>query len=154
MRYAFPEFRLAELYLNFIEADFEYKKQLSGEAEAYWNQIRKRAGIPTLAESWSIVGGKPVGDQLREAIHKERSIELSMETKRFFDLRRWKKAHIELTKTQYAWNVYGKTKDEFYQRVQMDESGKRGFTSPRNYLHPIHIQDINTNKNLTQNPGW
>lgn len=154
VRYAFPEFRLAELYLNFIEADFEYKKQLSGEAEAYWNQIRKRAGIPTLAESWSIVGGKPVGDQLREAIHKERSIELSMETKRFFDLRRWKKAHIELTKTQYAWNVYGKTKDEFYQRVQMDESGKRGFTSPRNYLHPIHIQDINTNKNLTQNPGW
>lgn len=154
VRYAFPEIRLAELYLAYAEADYEYDQSLSSQGKAYLDLIRKRAGIPSLDEAWALVGGLPTGTQLRDIIRQERNIELAMENKRFFDLRRWKTAHIELNKPVYAWNVYGTTKDQFYKRVIMDESGKRGFTSPRNYLHPIHIQDINTNNKITQNPGW
>lgn len=154
VRYAFPELRLAELYLAYAEADFELDGQLSNEGMEYLNKIRTRAGIPTVQDSWALVGGVPNGEKMRELIRRERLIETAMETKRYFDLRRWKIAHIELNKPEYAWNVYGTTKSTFYQRVVMDESGKRGFTSPRNYLLPIHIQDVNTNKNLVQNPGW
>lgn len=154
VRYAFPEIRLAELYLAYAEADFELDGQLSSEGIEYLNRIRTRSGIPTVQDSWGLVGGVPTGDKMRDLIRRERTIEFAMENKRYFDLRRWKVAHIELNKTEYAWNVYGTTKNAFYQRVVMDESGKRGFTSPRNYLMPIHIQDINTNTSLVQNPGW
>ena len=154
VRYPYPEIRLAELYLNYVEADFEKNGSLNTKSFGYINAIRKRSGIPNLQDSWAIVGGVPNGDALRQIIHLERAIEFAVENKRFFDLRRWKMAHIELNKPQYAWNIEARTKEEFYKRVPLIESGKRSFTSPRNYLHPIHIQDVNVNQNLVQNPGW
>jgi len=154
IKYPYPELRLAELYLNYVEADAEFDGTLSGEGLKYLNEIRKRSGIPSFEQSWQKVGGMPQGTQLRDVIRQERSIEFMLENKRFFDLRRWKTAHIELNKQQNAWNIYGTTKQDFYKVVKMDESGQRKFTSPKSYLLPIHIQDINMNENLVQNPGW
>ncbi len=154
IKYPFPELRLAELYLNYIEADVEFDGTLSSEGLKYLNDIRKRSGIPSFEQSWQIVGGMPQGTQLRDAIRQERSIEFMLENKRFFDLRRWKIAHVELNKQQNAWNIYGTTKQDFYKVVKMDESGQRKFSSPKSYFLPIHIQDINMNENLVQNPGW
>lgn len=154
VRYPFPEVRLAELYLNYVEADFEAHGTLSTQGLEYINAIRKRSGIPALEDSWALVGGVPTGNALRDVIHRERAIEFAEENKRFFDLRRWKTAHVELNKPQNAWNIQGRTKEDFYRLIPLRESGKRNFTSPRNYLHPIPLEEININVNLVQNPKW
>ena len=152
-RYPFPILRLAELYLSYAEADLEEDGVLSAKGVNYLDKIRERAGLPTLAVSCSKVGGLPTGDAMRTLIHRERSIEMLMESRRYFDLRRWKTAHIELNKPQKAWNIAGTNSTDFYKIVSLNESGTRSFER-KNYLHPIHIEDININPNLVQNPYW
>ncbi len=68
--------RLGELYLIQAEAALELNQ--FGEAENALNIVRKRAGLAPVSGL-----GK---DQLREAIWKERRVELAMEHDRFFDL--------------------------------------------------------------------
>jgi hypothetical protein len=152
--YPTPILRLAEMYLNYAEADFEYNGNLSNEGLGYLNQIRQRAGLPTLQDSWSIVGGLPTsGQSLREIIHTEREIEMLMETRRYYDLRRWKTAEIELNKQINSWTIRSKTTAGFYTVGPMYELGIRTFY-PKNYLLPIPLNDMNVNTNLVQNPGW
>ncbi|MGV3585598.1 MAG: RagB/SusD family nutrient uptake outer membrane protein [Adhaeribacter sp.] len=67
-----PVYRYAEVLLFLAEALNEQGK--AGEAATYLNQVRKRAGL-----------GEATGD-LREAIYKERRVELAFENKRWFDL--------------------------------------------------------------------
>src|SRR5690606_40550758 len=71
-------FRYAETLLNCAEACIEPGEE--GEARAYVNMIRKRAGLPDITES---------GDALRTRYRNERRIELSLEDHRFYDVRRW-----------------------------------------------------------------
>lgn len=152
-RYPFPALRLAELYLSYAEADYEEDGALDAQGIAYLDEIRSRAGIPKLENSWNIVGGLPSGNNLRTLIQRERSIEMLMEGRRYFDLRRWKTAHIELNKPQKAWNILGSNSADFYRITSLNESGTRSFER-KNYLHPIHIEDVNIDPKLVQNPYW
>ena len=43
------------------------------------------------------------------------------------------------------------TEDGFY---TLRDVGNRSFNSPRDYLHPISINELTINTNLIQNPGW
>lgn len=67
-----PVYRYSEVLLLLAEALNEQSK--SGEAATYLNMVRKRAGL-----------SEATGD-LREAIYKERRVELAFENKRWFDL--------------------------------------------------------------------
>jgi hypothetical protein len=67
-----PVYRYAEVLLLLAEALNEQGK--AGEATPYLNQVRRRAGL-----------GEAQGD-LREAIYRERRVELAFENKRWFDL--------------------------------------------------------------------
>ena len=78
-------FRYAEVLLNFAEAAFELGKE--GEAIIPVNQIRSRAGISSLS---SIT---------RDQIRHERKVELAFEGHRYWDLRRWRTATTELTRS-------------------------------------------------------
>lgn len=73
-----PVYRYSEVLLFLAEALNEQGK--SAEAATFLNQVRKRAGL-----------GDASGD-LREAIMKERRVELAFENKRWFDLVRSGKA--------------------------------------------------------------
>ena len=78
--------RFAEVLLIYAEA----KNELSGpDASIYTalNRIRNRAGMPDIdAAVYN------TQDKLREAIRRERRIELALEGHRYMDIRRWKMA--------------------------------------------------------------
>lgn len=73
-----PVYRYAEVLLLIAEALNEQGK--SGEALGFLNQVRSRAGLAA-----STAAGQA---QVREAIFKERRVELAFENKRWFDIMR------------------------------------------------------------------
>lgn len=73
-----PVYRYAEVLLLLAEALNEQGK--SGEAVGLLNQVRSRAGLAA-----STAAGQA---QVREAIFKERRVELAFENKRWFDIMR------------------------------------------------------------------
>lgn len=156
--YAFPYLRMAELYLDYAEAEFEYTGHLDDYALACLNKVRYRAGLPSFEDSWSKVGGIPTGDDLRQEIHRERSIEFLMEGRRYYDIRRWMTAETEMMRQQKAWTLTGKTQQQFYVVTNMYEDGDldgvRTFASPRDYWLAIPFTDMNKNLQLVQNPGY
>ncbi len=154
MKFAYPYIRLAELYLSYAEADFEYNGKLGGVSLGYLNKVRHRAGLPGFEASWALAGGIPTGEELRQVIRQERSIELLFEGMRYHDLRRWKTAHVEYRKFQKAWNLDASAESEFYKITEMKESGTRNFTAPKSYWLAIPIKEMQNNPNLVQNPGY
>src|SRR5690606_7112421 len=86
-------FRLGEIYLNAAEAAYELG--LEAEALGYINTLRQRAGFP--ANSLAAVD--------RDIIRHERYSELVFESHRWFDLRRWRIAHLYWDGTQANENA-------------------------------------------------
>jgi hypothetical protein len=152
--FVFPNIRLAELYLSLAEADFEYNGSLSGASLGYLNKIRARAGLPNFEQSWAIVGGIPTGDQLRQVVYQERTIELMMEGRRYSDVRRWGIAKQEMGKPWKAWNIKGKTQADFYKITPMVETGVRVYEHPKTTWLAIPIEELNKNPSMVQNPGY
>lgn len=146
-------FRLGEQYLNYAEALNEAQGPVS-DVYKYVNLIRDRAGLPGLPPGLS-------KDEMRDAIHHERRIELAFETHRYFDTRRWMTAQSIDDKNIYGLDVngvastdplvsYDITSDAFYKRTVVE---KRVF-DPKDYYWPIPQQEIEKNPKLVQNPGW
>lgn len=139
-------FRLAEIYLNYAEALNEAQGPV-GDVYTYINKVRTRSGMP----------GLPAGlskEEMRERIQHERRIELSFETHRYFDTRRWKIAAQTDNKMFYTMNVGAGTNlqdNAFYTRIPFK---KRIFEAPKHYLWPIPQQEIDKSRALVQNPGW
>ncbi len=150
----FPYIRLAELYLSYAEADFEYNGTLSSQSLVYIDKVRNRSGLPDFEDSWAMVGGIPTGDDLRKILHQERSIEFLSEGRRYFDLRRWKEAYDEMNGTMKSWNLDGKTQDAFYTISTMGENGTRVFEQPKTNWLAIPLDEMDVNYNLVQNPGY
>lgn len=138
--------RLAEIYLSYAECINEAEP---GNADAlkYLNLIRERAGIPQYGSAGLPA---PVGQaEMREAIRKERRVELAFENNRFFDVRRWKIAEQTENGPIYGLNI---TSDmpEFLDVVPFET---RVFNR-RHYFFPIPSNDVNNDRELVQNPGW
>jgi hypothetical protein len=154
-KYAYPYLRVAELYLSYAEADFEYNGSLSEQSLIYLNKVRKRAGLPNFEDSWALVGGIPSDEQtLRNVIRQERTIEFMMEGRRFHDIRRWKIAEEEMTRPWYAWDQSKSDQKGFYTVVPMYESPQRTFITPKTYWLAIPNDQLLANPNLVQNPGY
>lgn len=146
--------RLAEIYLNYVEALNEYDPG-NADIKKYLNRIRYRAGIKGYTST-------ELGDQnkVRELIRHERRIELCFEMHRYFDSRRWKEAEFT-TKDfwgnckgqggdQYGMNMGAKTPVEFFKRTLIEKR----FFSKRSYLWPIPTAELTKNPKLDQNPDW
>lgn len=154
----YPIFRLAEMYLIAAEALNEYKDAPDAEVYKYLNVIRRRAGIPDVEEAWknakdpSRVKNKA---GMRSIVRQEWNIEFAFEGFRFWNVRRWKIANIELNEKVYGWNVVGGDINSFYNNGKgpvIVYSGNR-FTAPRDYFYPIRSEEVQTS-GLVQNPGW
>ena len=120
--------RYADVVLMYAEAANEMGN--SAEASAKLEMVRARAR----GENSSILPRVTTADQalLRDAIRKERRIELAMEHDRFFDLVRWGIAAATL-----------------------QAAGKPNFNAARDQVLPIPQTQIDLSKNvLTQNPGY
>ncbi len=139
-------YRLGEQYLNYAEALNEVEGPVA-DVHHYVNAIRARSGMPEL----------PAGldkDEMRERIRNERRIELSFETHRYFDTRRWKTAASIDSREIHGMNIMtgSHLQDaEYYTRVPIEQ---RVFVAPKHYLWPIQIMEIEKNPMLVQNPGW
>lgn len=151
--YPWPVMRLADLYLLYAEALNEVSGP-SADIYEYVNRVRERGGLPTVEDAWSNYSTKPEKhlskDGLREIIHRERTIELMFESKRYWDVRRWKTAVDELSGNIVGWNLLQKDADAYYrERVLFVQD-----FLPRDYLWPLSEHSLIVNRNLDQAPGW
>ncbi|WP_316829020.1 RagB/SusD family nutrient uptake outer membrane protein [Pedobacter miscanthi] len=155
-QYDWPEIRLADIYLMYAEAVNEANGPTDPEIYKYLDLIRTRAGLLGVKESWETFvdgGGAKLGDKeyVRQLIRRERGIELAFEGSRFWDLRRWKTAAIELNGAISGWTISQVAPVGYYQnRVIYNQT----FIAPRDYLWPIQAGAFRVNTNLVQNPGW
>jgi hypothetical protein len=151
--YPWPEMRLSDLYLMYSEALNELNGY-SPEATHWINLVRERAGLGTIEDSWRLYSTNPskytTKDGLREIIQQERTIELAFEGQRFWDLRRWKKAHVELNQVIRGWDITQQEPEAYYREVVL---WNQRF-GVKDYLMPIKLTELQTNNHLTQNPGW
>lgn len=152
--YAWPEIRLADLYLMYAEALNESEGP-SATVYQYLDRIRTRAGLAGVVESWTNFSSNPskptTQTGLRDIIQRERLIELAFEGHRFWDLRRWKQAAQSLNAPVTGWNVKGTDQTSYYQEVTVSQ---QQFIVPRDYFWPIPESAMIQNPNLVQNLGW
>lgn len=146
----FVYFRYAEILLNYAEALNEVGRTEDGVAQLIL--IRKRAGLQAGTTGRY---GIPVGisqTDLRALIQQnDRRIELSFEEHRFWDLRRWKIANVELNKTLHGMQITKNTNGTFtYQVVPVTSI----VFQDKLYHMPIPYTETVTDANLKQNFGW
>jgi hypothetical protein len=156
VKFPYPLFRLADLYLMKAEILNEVKDAPDQEVWDAINIVRARAGIPTVETVWSDATLARTPNKhtnkagMRDIILHERSIELAFEGHRFWDMQRHKRAHIEFATSIRGWNYKGTSFSSFF---ELGIVQSRRFTI-RDYLWPICIDELNTNGNLVQNPEW
>lgn len=120
----FPVLRYADVLLMKAEALNELGR--TTDAQGYLNDVRHRAGL----------GDIPLGlnqAQFREAVLKERRMEMAFEGQRWFDL-------IRVNNGQYGLDF-------------LHSIGKSN-AAQKHLLFPIPQIEIDRNPNLTQNPGY
>ncbi|MGY0036735.1 RagB/SusD family nutrient uptake outer membrane protein [Pedobacter sp. NJ-S-72] len=152
--YAWPEMRLADLYLLYAESLNEAKGPVT-EVYMIVNRIRTRAGLPTVQDSWANFSVNPTKyttrDGMRSIIQRERAVELCFEGSRYWDLVRWKLAGQELNGNVKGWSITEHDPELYYRELSIYS---RQFVVPRDYLWPIKEYDLLVNQNLVQNPNW
>jgi hypothetical protein len=153
--FPFPIMRLADLYLMYAEALNETLDAPNDEVFRYIDEVRDRAGLEGVRESWrnySVNPTKPdTKDGVRSIIQQERQIELAFESKRFWDIRRWKQIDV-MNRIPRGWNIMGETAEDFYKVLALPRESLR-FTT-KDYFWPIYDPNLYVNKNLIQNYGW
>ncbi|MCC8424387.1 RagB/SusD family nutrient uptake outer membrane protein [Mucilaginibacter sp. UR6-11] len=151
--YPYPIMRLSDLYLLYSEALNEAEGP-SPEVNKYIDLVRKRAGLGTVASSWTNFSTNPVKfqskDGMRDIIHRERLIELAFESQRLWDLRRWKESAKELNNPIKGWDLSQTTAISYY-RITVLYNQTFG---AKDYFWPIAEGNMTANRNLVQNLGW
>lgn len=156
--YNFPLLRLSDLYLLYAEALNESKSVPDAEVYYWIDTIRSVAGLRGVVDSWRNASVNPAApsnkNEMRKIIQKERMIELAFEGQRFWDVRRWKLIDQYWTLRPTMWGD-GKSNvtDEAYFVPNEYATWRRQVTF-RDYLFPIHLNDLRTNRNLVQTYGW
>lgn len=145
-------FRLGEAYLNYAEALNEVDPT-NQDIVKYLNLIRERAGIPKYGNGQGELP-VPVGqDKMREAIQRERRVELNCEGIRYDDIRRWKIAEKLLNGNFYGMNFSGTEIDDnpnnpnayFVRKVYQTRKFEK-----KNYWFPVPQDEMDKNPNLIQ----
>ncbi|MGV3760882.1 RagB/SusD family nutrient uptake outer membrane protein [Parapedobacter sp.] len=150
-QFAWPYYRLGEIYLDYAEACNEKPNREEAEALTYVNLIRRRSGLNDLEVAYPEVIGNQ--ELLRELIRKERMVELAFEGHRYHDLRTWMLAEEEMNGPYYTRNLTSTTYEGSWSRTTSVFPGNRVF-QPKHYFFPIHQDQLSEMRNITQNYGW
>ena len=159
--YPWPVIRLGELYLNYAEACIAYNQEgYLEKGMVYLDKIRKRAGLPSVRESWakakhpltSYEGNGGLEGKLTEIVRQERMVELYMEQQNFWDIRRWKLGDKYFNVPVKGLNIEAEDIHSLAKVVELRD--KRTFDSPRQYLMPIPAGEVSKNPNMVQNPRY
>ena len=132
------EIRYAEVLLNKAEAAFRLKK--TGEAQSAMNLVRTRVNLP----------GKFSSDtQWFKDYRNERKVELSYEGQLFWDMRRWKLAHIEYNNYRaHGYKITGGN----YEYIDVDYQDRKFLE--KTYILPIPNSELENNSLITQYDQW
>lgn len=134
------ESRLGEVYLNQAEILLKLgESDPNGDALWYVNQIRTRAGMPSLVTLDE--------DKLRH----ERNIELAFEGKRYQDLRRWDIYDKVMKTGEWGLSIAKQNDGSFVSSLY--SINPPGWDN-KFYWIPIPEVEMNKNPNLIQAPGW
>lgn len=144
-------FRYAEILLNYAEALNEVNGPVNEVLDAI-KAIRKRVGITAGTDDRYGIAIGITKDQMRKLIINERRIEMAFEEQRFWDIRRWKIAEQVLNSPLKGMNIV-KNADGTFSYTVLDIA-PAVFDASKNYLFPIPYSEIQTNPNMTQNPGY
>lgn len=138
-----PIFRYSDVLLMLAEAVNEQNGP-TAESYRYLNMVRNRAGLKSLTGLDK--------DAFREAVYKERRVELAFENHRWFFLKR------TMSPDQLATflNAYAarEKSNPTVTRQGIPYSNDDYKFSPNEALFPIPGEEINVNNKLTQNPGY
>jgi len=131
--------RYAEVLLNKAEA--AYRLGLSaGEYQAPMNEVRQRVGLPDK---------NTTGDEWFDDYRRERKVELSYENHLYWDMRRWKLAHIEYD----GYRQHGfKVENGEFNYVEVDLEDRR--FNEKTYCFPIPYSEVVNNNLVDQYPQW
>lgn len=151
--------RYAEVLLNYAEAKIE-SNQIDASVYEAINKIRMRANMP------EITSGKNQAE-LRSIVRRERKVEFAGEGLRYFDILRWKMGEEVLSGPCYGRIPRGllasaptinENGTPVYTSVSNYKDMRviqvRNFNPSKNYLWPIPTIELQTNKNLVQNPNY
>lgn len=132
------EIRYAEILLNKAEAAFRLSK--IGEAQDAMNKVRARVGLP----------GKFSSDKQWFADYRnERKVELAYEGQLFWDMRRWKLAHIEYNNYRaHGFKITGNN----YEYIDVDYQDRK--FQQKTYRLPIPTSELENNSLITQFDEW
>ena len=135
--------RYAEILLNYAEA----LNEAQGPGTEVYNmldKIRHRAGISgKIADRSDLTSSK---DNMRNFIHKERTVELAFEEHRAWDVRRWNVAVEALSRPIYGVNVSADG------TITRKVAQSRVFEN-KMYLYPIPEGEV-WKTGIENNPGW
>lgn len=144
-----PYLRLADLYLMYAECLNEAYGPSHNDIYEYIGKIRARAGVPNIPRMSS-------KEELRARILKERAVELSLESSRYFDLRRWKRDDLYQT-TIWGAKIFDHgdgtltiEKFDYPQTVLGQQRVWRDFW----FYFPFPRAEVMKGYGLVQNPGW
>ena len=142
--------RLAELMLDYAEVLNETGNGPSALAYGLVNQVRSRVGLSELPAGLS-------KKDFREAVLREKALELGFEQVRWFDLVRHNRQQ-DFTKTLYGLRSKGndltKPTAFTFEEVQISQRYWAKNWDTKWYLAPIPQDEINKKYGMTQNPGW
>ncbi|MDE5635029.1 MAG: RagB/SusD family nutrient uptake outer membrane protein [Muribaculaceae bacterium] len=131
--------RYAEVLLNKAEAAYRLDKP-ANEYQDPVNEIRRRVGLP---------GKSSTGDEWFEDYRHERKVELSYENHLYWDMRRWKLAHIEYE----GYRQHGfRIENGEYNYVEVDLDDRR--FNEKTYCYPIPYSEVLNNSLVDQYPQW
>lgn len=137
--------RYAEILLNYAEAAYFIGDEAT--SRNYINMVRNRPGVnmPPVTEA---------GADLLKRIQHERQIELCFEGHRYFDVRRWKTAPVELNKLPKRMDIVKNLITGVKTYTVNTMEGFKFVFEEKNYLVPIPLKEIEKNPLLIQNPGY
>ncbi len=142
----FIMFRFGEVLLNFAEAQNEFS---GPDADVYdaVEKIRERADVLPFTVPQGISQ-----DSMRIIIRKERRKELAFEEHRYWDIRRWMIADEVYNKPLHGMSIIKSAAGDLtFNRVPVLTTV---FEIPKMYFYPIPYNELVSNKNMVQNPGW
>ncbi|MES2109752.1 MAG: RagB/SusD family nutrient uptake outer membrane protein, partial [Bacteroidota bacterium] len=140
--------RYAEVLLGYAEAQNEATGPDATVYDAI-NKIRTRSNLPNLSGGLS-------QSQMRDAIIRERRVELCFEGKRFYDIVRWKTAFDVMNADKHAMKITNSSPSDNkgvwqYEVIPLNHPH---LFKQKMYLNPIPQPVIAQNPKLVQNPGY
>jgi hypothetical protein len=134
------EIRYAEVLLNKAEAAYRLNKL--NEAQNAMNEVRSRVNLPSKMSQ---------GEEWFKDYRNERKVELSYEGHLFWDMRRWRLAHIEYNNYRvHGLRITGSSNS--YEYVECDNKDREFI--PRLYVVPVPAEELRDNPLIEQYDEW